>query len=287
VNAEGARLIYTHTIVNQNVWMVDTVNPTAAATRMIASTGGEWAPRLSPDGKNMVFTSDRSGSIQVWTADAEGRDQRQLTHIEGSNKSAARFSPNGQKIVFISTRGGESDIFTMDIDGTKPKRIAHGSARDTAPSWSADGRWIYFASDRDGQFEVWKVPVSGGDAVQLTKNGGYAALASPEGKYIYYTKQTSPPGLWRAELDGATETLVIPEIDQWGNFAVTKKGVYYISPEEKDLRFYDFAKKATASVWKTDKPLDSGMSASGDGKHILVGQTDRSAGELMLVENFH
>jgi len=53
------------------------------------------------------------------------------------------------------------------------------------PSWSRDGNWIYFASTRSGRYEVWKAPAGGGEAIEVTRNGGFAALESLDGKVVY------------------------------------------------------------------------------------------------------
>ncbi|MBV9676886.1 MAG: PD40 domain-containing protein [Acidobacteriaceae bacterium] len=55
------------------------------------------------------------------------------------------------------------------------------------PSWSPDGRWLYFKSQRSGSDQIWKIPAAGGAPVQLTRHGGSEAFASPDGKLIYYT----------------------------------------------------------------------------------------------------
>ena len=76
-------------------------------------------------------------------------------------------------------------------------------ANDGNPSWSRDGRWIYFDSARTGEQQVWKIPEAGGDAIQVTRDGGFAPLESPDGKFIYYTKDLveyqrleAPRGRW-------------------------------------------------------------------------------------------
>ena len=76
------------------------------------------------------------------------------------------------------------------------------------PSWSHDGKWIYFESDRTGVFQIWKVPFAGGMPVQVTNNGGADAFESRDGKFVYYTKWEQR-GIWRKPVEGGPETLVI------------------------------------------------------------------------------
>lgn len=68
---------------------------------------------------------------------------------------------------------------------------------DHAFSWSRDGKWIYFQSDRSGQWRIWKVPAEGGSAVQVTQNTGGAAFESVDGKYLYFTQTSSNLRLFR------------------------------------------------------------------------------------------
>jgi hypothetical protein len=92
--------------------------------------------------------------------------------------------------------------------------------------------------------------------------------------------------LWRSALDGSGEVQVISGIDSWGNFAVTDAGVYFVPPEEGEIRFYDFATQKSSTVRKIDKQLDFGLTATRDGKHVLYTQLDRETSELVLVEKF-
>ena len=65
-----------------------------------------------------------------------------------------------------------------------------------APNWSADGRWIYFASNRSGRWQIWRRPAEGGEAVQVTRKGGVTAFESSDGQWLYYAKSDTV-GIWR------------------------------------------------------------------------------------------
>ena len=70
----------------------------------------------------------------------------------------------------------------LEVAGGLPRRLTLEASLDAVPSWSGDGRWVYFGSNRAGGLQVWKVPADGGPAIQVTRNGGFAAFESPDGK---------------------------------------------------------------------------------------------------------
>jgi hypothetical protein len=70
----------------------------------------------------------------------------------------------------------------------QPQCLTTTPADDAVASWSRDGKSIYFASDRSGEWQVWKMPAEGGNAVPLTRRGGYVAFESPDGHSLYYSK---------------------------------------------------------------------------------------------------
>ena len=68
------------------------------------------------------------------------------------------------KLTFESRTDGQTDIYIIDINGGPPRRLTHHPAQDMVPSWSFDGAWIYFSSNRRGTWNVWKIPAGGGAA---------------------------------------------------------------------------------------------------------------------------
>lgn len=281
------RLVYARHLEDQNVWRIEVTGGKAGpAVRLIASTLRDFEPRYAADGRKLSYTSDRSGYLEVWTADADGSNQVQLTDMSSSLTSGGRWSPDGQRIVFLSVVGDQQELFTVPAGGGAVTRLTNNPAHDTAPSWSHDGKWIYFGSNRGGQFQVWKMPAQGGDAIQITRKGGYAALESSDGQYLYYARRSPADGIWKVPAGGGEETQVIPAIDTWGNFAVTEHGIYFVPPEKGVIQFYDFATRHAKTVAKADKPLDFGLDATEDGRFVLYTRKDRESDELLLVDHF-
>jgi len=90
--------------------------------------------------------------------------------------SDPQVSPNGRYVVYVQretdteANRGRNDLWLVDLDATtaKPRRLTQNPANDTHPRWSADGANIYFLSSRDGSMQVWRLPMAGGEAVQIT-----------------------------------------------------------------------------------------------------------------------
>ena len=215
-----------------------------------------------------------------------------LTHFSPSQAGTPRWSPDGQQIVFDARPAGQVDIYAVDSQGGPLRRLTQEPSNENVPSWSRDGRWIYFASDRTGGWEVWKMPSTGGPAVQVTRHGGFAPLESPDGKFLYYAKGLTLPGLWRISADGGVEAEVISSLTAgyWGYWVVGKNGIYYLDMTKKPgIAFFDVAAHRSTRVFDLEnRPVRevSGLAISPDEKTILYTQLDSSNSDIILVENF-
>ncbi len=104
-------------------------------------------------------------------------------------------------------RGAETFTWSAPTEG-RPGVSPTEPSDEVRPSWSGNGRWIYFGSDRTGTWQVWKLPSEGGPAVQVTRKGGREAFESPDGKSVYYHKR-DVPGIWRVPVEGGEEAQVL------------------------------------------------------------------------------
>ena len=146
-----ARLVYVRSLIDENIWRVDmpeagvpSSSPPAVA---VASTQADIHPQISPDGSRVAFTSTRSGPWEIWVSDLDGSNAVQLTSLAApTGTGVPRWSPDGQSIVFASDAEGQFDIFVVASSGGKPRRLTSDPSIEHVPSFSRDGRWIYFSS---------------------------------------------------------------------------------------------------------------------------------------------
>jgi Tol biopolymer transport system component/predicted Ser/Thr protein kinase len=286
---DGRRLAYSRTSADINIYQAQVTDGGIAErppARFIASSLQDGHPKFSPDGAKIAFESNRSGSPQIWICNADGSNPVQMTFFEGPVTGTPRWSPDGQQIALDSRPEGRSGIFTIGVSGGKPRRLTSSPAQDTMPSWSWDGKWIYFDSTRSQTREIWRVPAPGGSApgepTQLTRNGGAGPVESPDGKSVYYAKTLS---LWRIPINGGEENRVLDSLVGPFGFEVTAKGIYFIPRAEAVVRFLDFQSKTIHTVTKLEQPW-ADLTVSPDGRSILFSKTDTRTSDILLVEKF-
>jgi Tol biopolymer transport system component len=292
LSRQGSRLAFTWQSIDTNIWRLDLATAgrvSKAPVKWIASTKTDAAPQLSPDGGRIAFTSDRSGTLQVWVCNVDGSSAFPLTSFPGSGAGLGTWSPDGRSIAFGAGLRGNPDIYVISAQGGTARQLTAEISREAGPSWSRDGRWIYFWSDRTGRAEIWKVLPAGGPAVQVTRKGGCQPLESTDGKFVYYTKTVTNFDAWRVPVEGGEETPVLEGLrSRW---AVAEGGLYLFEQDHDRrwfLKYFDFSsgrKKALAVLGGV--PVVSKCPAvSRDGRTAFYEQWDGGQADLVLVDGF-
>tara|TARA_R110002110_G_scaffold358923_3_gene568255 strand:+ start:104 stop:1426 length:1323 start_codon:yes stop_codon:yes gene_type:complete len=169
------------------------------------------APRFSPSGDRVLYTSYESGFPRIYVLDIGSVQRRVLQSAEGTMSFAPRFSPSGQTVVYSLAQGGNTDIYTMDVASGTSVRLTNTPAIETAPSFSPDGERIVFESDRSGTQQLYVMAATGGAPTRISfGEGRYGTpVWSPRGDLVAFTKQNKGRfhiGVMR--LDGSEERLL-------------------------------------------------------------------------------
>jgi len=280
VSADGKKLIFSERNRRRFIWRIPADG--TPARKLTNLSNDEFYPQISPDGSQIAYhmgfgengESFNPDFIQIWLADANGGNPRQVTN-ESKPARNPQFSPDGSQIAFNSANGQESVNYTIATDGGNLRRISPEGWFDDFPVWSRDGEFIFFISKQTGERNIWKIKADGRSApVQITTGGAYRAFPAADGKFLYYIKENFasqfdrnrefPEHLWRVSTSGETEEPV-PKFSVagfFGIFTVAPEGVYFLaaSPDRKlALKLYDFADekiKAAPGDYKIPSEID-------------------------------
>ncbi|MBT4878355.1 MAG: Tol-Pal system protein TolB [Alphaproteobacteria bacterium] len=146
-------------------------------------------PRLSPDAKNIIYISYKSGLPAIYKLNLASNLTEKLFNIDRM-VYAPRFSHDSKKIVLVVSYEGNSEIAIYDLEQKHLRRLTNNYAIDTSPSFSPGGNKIIFSSDRSGAQNLYLMNIDGSNLQQINLGNGNFATPnwSPDGKYIAFTK---------------------------------------------------------------------------------------------------
>ncbi len=254
----------------------------------LQSTASDWHPRYSPDGRRFAFTSWRGGGADIWVADANGRNPRQLSKLGATDPGAPRWSPDGTLLSFMAFAPDDKPhTYLVDADEGVPTLLTHGAAT----GWSRDSQHLY-VTELGSVSAIVRFRRADGRRERLADGAG--AQETEDGSRILYSK-LDRPGIYTRSLAG--DIASNPEerlVEDYGlppsaALQPVVGGFYYASYSRagwaRALRFYDDVQRTARDIalLPGDADLVWGVTVSPDGRELLFGAA-KSGADIVLLE---
>jgi Tol biopolymer transport system component len=297
VSKAGTRLAFVRANLEMHIYRLPFGG---SPSPVLESAFADIFPKHSPDGRRIAFMSERAGEHfqdqAIWLADIDGANATRITRGPAAFQGSPSWSPDGQSIVFdAGAEVGKIDIWTIRTDGSGLRQLTSDPGSEVVPSWSRDGRFIYYASNRTGRFEVWRVAAEGGTEEKLTSEGGVVPVESVDGRTLYYQSAERGALLARPTSGGQPRTVLscVPTMFSW---AVGARGIVHVEcgppggdpvyvRRQQTLRYLDFASGKDEPLATVEGDWIGGLSLAPDGQSILYGRRLPSS-SLMMIDNF-
>lgn len=234
-----------------------TANPDGSdLQRLTNSPGYDAEATISPDGKKIVFTSDRDADLELYKMDADGKNVQRLTNSPGYD-GGAFFSPDSKQIVFranvITDSGelseyqqllkehlvkpGKLELFVMDADGKNRRQITNNGHANFCPYLLPDGKRVIFASNMNDpaqrNFDLYLVDLDGKNVEQITSNPSFDGfpMFSPDGKKLVFASNRNGKTQGETNIfiaDWVETAAAAPTQDE----ALLKRDVYFLASDD-------------------------------------------------------
>ncbi len=235
---------------------------TGESIRRVSDFG--YNPAWSPNGEQVLVTTEsviqpltRPTKSQLWSINVSNGGRHLITEGDALQPT---WSPHGHRIAYWSrAQGGQGDVWTMSADGSNAVRVTNDAAMDWNPAWSPDGRYLYFCSDRSGNMNLWRVPITEktgkllGDAEAVTSGAGTASQhisLAQDGRRIAYVAHEEIKNLRKVTFDPSTEKILGEPIPITRG---SSKGLFPDpSPDGEWLAYYSLGKQQAIFIIGTD-----------------------------------
>jgi Tol biopolymer transport system component len=183
-------VVFNQTLARQGLREITLNDPSAPRHgRVLTRTEGrDRQPVYYRDGRHVMFSSSRSGNLDLWTIDPATKRVHQVTDDAAQDWDPG-FSPDGSQIVWSSDRSGHLEIWIANADGSAARQLSNDGADAENPTFTADGAWIVYWSSNREKLGIWKIRPDGSDATLLVGGAFLQPEVSPDGRYAAYLFQ--------------------------------------------------------------------------------------------------
>jgi TolB protein len=164
-------------------------DPDGTGVRQLTSDANiSVSPKLSPDGRQLVYTGYKSGYADVYEIDLGSGSRNRIIKFPGTNSGAA-YSPDGRSLAVTLSKDGNPELYVTSAGGGSPRRLTRTPGVESSPTWSPDGNEIIYSSDDRGAPQLYRISSGGGSGRPISTGHGYNTEPSwsPDGKKVAFT----------------------------------------------------------------------------------------------------
>ncbi|UXI68794.1 winged helix-turn-helix domain-containing protein [Tahibacter amnicola] len=205
LSGDGHLLSFERVQLQSGLWHSRLSTDRSGGRAVMPSSRQDWFPRYSADGRQLVFSSNRSGQFGVWLVDADGGVPRALREGLGLSPVAPSFAPDGTRVIYSERQQHNADICVITVtDGSRHCPVSD-PANDVHPLFTPDGKSIVFASNRAGTYHLYRAAADGSAVTRISDTPAVAPLPLADGRLLFM--RFGRPGLWVREIEGAEREL--------------------------------------------------------------------------------
>ena len=178
------RLVLSSLMARQNLREASLEARSLADSRVLTSgMAMDRQPVYSPDGKSVLFSSNRGGTLDLWEVSVQSGEMHRVTD-DPADDWDPEYTPDGRSIVWCSGRSGSFEIWTARRDGSAPRQLSRDSLDAENPSVTPDQQWVIYSSSHPNKTGLWRVPLAGGEGEYLLTTVSLIPDLSPDGRYV-------------------------------------------------------------------------------------------------------
>lgn len=258
-----------------------------AKQSVVLTSGDNWNmhPAIQPESSAIAWISNQSGSYEVWYAESVETTSRRLTDFGSGFTSRPAWSDDGVSLVFVSRHTGNPELFMIENQGL-PVRLTSTDASELAPSFSRDGRHVYFTSEQEGSWIAQRLNLDSGRVEDIVPNA-MGLREAPDGSGFYYAR-TDRDGLFFRSAPEREETLIAGGYthSDWGNFDFRGEDIVYYARQEQAVKQWHKATNSISVLLRevTDVPSwDPGLAVLSDST-IMLAREGIPSGDVFVLE---
>jgi Tol biopolymer transport system component len=297
VSRDGSEILFSAPLSKLNLWEYEAQADHSGPRNhpFDPMTAMQITPSISPDGKMVVFTSDMSGSMELWVSSIANPAPRQITSFGGEGIPVfPSWSPDSQKVIFFYRRKGLNYAYDVPTQGGGVRLLRGGSDYTLFPQYSPDNKWLYYLSNYGHRFRVWRVSLAdltSQPEEMTTQDVSYFRLAA-DGRSVYFSSRT-----------GGTTTLIrkdlitgqVRTVWEWkqvpvglSDWDVSRNRLYFVSGDNGSLGSHlvtadlqTHAMRDLGNVRTTYWFGTTSIAAAPDGNSVWISKMDRDDSNLM------